>query len=101
MKIVWNYADVPGALEPGKAYTITVTGGVESETPKGAGDGFVLSGVVAVFGDASMTSEQHAHRGQPVGKFVFKVNPNARNVEIHLGGYPMGTGAIWKYTRTP
>lgn len=97
--ISWDYAHVPNRLKPGDRVTIIVTGGVVSESPKGAGDGMVLAGAVAVFGDVTVVSQQQADRGHPVGRYEFVVNPGAANVEIHLGGAPMGTGAIWKYTR--
>lgn len=99
VKIVWSYAGVPTSLSPGQHVVITVTGGVVSETPKGAGDGFSLSGVVGVYGDIKVNAAQQADRGHPTGTYDFVVNENPRTVEIDLGGYPMGTGAVWKYSK--
>lgn len=97
--IVWNYNGVPPTLSPGQAVTITVTGGVISEDPPGAGDGLVLSGVVAIYGDVVVKTAQQADRGHPAGQYEFIVSDNPREVEIHLGGAPVGTGIIWKYTK--
>jgi hypothetical protein len=90
---------VPRSLSPGQAVTITVTGGVAAESPKGAADGLVFAGAVAVYGDVTVKTAQQADRGHATGQYEFVVNPNAKNVEIHLGGSPVGTGIIWKYTR--
>ena len=97
--ITWAYNGVPATLIPGQAVSITVTGGVISESPPGAADGLVLSGVVAIYGDVTVKTAQQADRGHPTGQYEFIVNDNAQNVEIHLGGAPAGTTAIWKYTR--
>jgi hypothetical protein len=76
---------------------ITVTGGIVQESPKGVADGITLSGVVFVRGDIDMKNSQQADRAHPIGRYEFVVKPNARSIEIHLGGAPMGTFAIWKY----
>lgn len=78
---------------------ITVTVGVISESPPGAGDGLALSGVVAIYGDVTVKSAQQADRGHPTGQYEFIVDDNAQDVEIHLGGAPAGSAATWKYTR--
>lgn len=76
---------------------IQVTGGVVEESPPGAADGIALSGVVALYGDVDITVTQQADRAHPTGRYEFVVKPNARAVEIHIGGAPAGTGAIGKY----
>jgi hypothetical protein len=96
--IQWTYGGVPSSLSPGETVTITVTGGMKEEFPAGSGAGYVMSGAVAVYGDVDMISAQQADRGNASGRYQFKVRPNARNVEIHLGGAPAGTGAVWKYS---
>lgn len=97
--ITWAYNGVPATLIPGQAVTITVTGGVISESPPDAASGLPLSGVVAIYGDVTVKTAQQADRGHPTGQYEFIVNDNAQNVEIHLGGAPAGTGTIWKYTK--
>lgn len=97
--IDWQYAGIPSSLVRGQRVTITVTGGVSAESPAGAGDGMVLAGAVSVSGDVRMEVQQQADRGHAVGTYAFVVNPDARRVEIHLGGAPMGTGAIWTFSR--
>jgi hypothetical protein len=69
------------------------------ESPKDASVGCAHAGAVAVYGDITMKSAQAADRGRPVGRYEFVVNPNAQSVEIHLGGAPMTTGAVWKYAK--
>ena len=98
-RVDWNYSGVPGSLSPGQRVTITITGGVTSERPKGIGDYLVLAGVVTVSGDITPQSVQQADRGHAVGHHTFVVNPNAQYVEIQLGGFPTGTGAVWKYSK--
>lgn len=97
--ITWAYNGVPATLSPGQAVTITVTGGVISESPPDAASGLPLSGVVAIYGDVTVKTAQQADRGHPTGQYEFIVNENAQNVELHLGGAPAGTGTIWKYSR--
>lgn len=98
-KVDWTYAGVPGSLSPGQTVRITITGGVTSERPKGAGDGLALAGAVVVYGDVTSRAVQNSDRGHALGYNEFVVNQNAQNVEIHLGGAPMGTGAVWKYSK--
>jgi hypothetical protein len=93
----WDYRGIPKSITPGETIIITVTGGVESESPKGAGDGLALSGVVSIGGDIVMRDAQQADRGHKIGKYEFVVNPNAKLVTIDIGGAPMGTAAKWVY----
>lgn len=95
--IRWEYKTIPQSLTGGQKVIIQVTGGVVAASPADAADGIVLSGVVAVWGDVDVQVAQQADRGHPVGRYEFTVRPNARAVEIHIGGAPAGTGAIWKY----
>lgn len=97
--ITWAYNGVPATLVPGQAVSITVTGGVISESPPDAASGLPLSGVVAIYGDVTVKTAQQADRSHPTGQYEFTVNDNAQNVEIHLGGAPAGTTAIWKYNK--
>ena len=96
--IQWDFGGVPSSLSPNQTVTITVTGGMNAEFPAGSGAGYVMSGVVAIYGDVDVIGAQQADRGHPTGTYQFKVRPNARNVEIHLTGAPAGTGAVWKYS---
>ena len=94
----WDFQGVPTSLTPGQTVVITVTGGVKSETYPGMTNGYTFAGSVNVYGDIEMKSGQQADRAHTTGRYEFVVRPNAKSVEIHLGGYPMqATAAIWKY----
>ncbi len=97
IRIRWEYENVPTSLTPGQTIRIQVKGGIVEESPPGAAAGITLSGVVAVFGDIEVKSGQPADRSNQTGVYELVVKPDAKSAEIHLGGYPMGTTAIWKY----
>ncbi|MBI4908745.1 MAG: hypothetical protein HY820_34310 [Acidobacteria bacterium] len=97
----YDYAGVPSSVSPGQSYAITLTGGELEQFPAQSAAGYVLSGTVHITGDVDVRSAQPADRGHPSGRYEFTVRQNAKKVEIHLGGYPCGTGAIWTYPAAP
>jgi hypothetical protein len=92
----YQWSGVPQALVPGQEYTINVSLAI-SATPPAAGDGPSLSGNVNFRGDVDVLSAQQADRAHLTsGKYVFRVKPGARNVEIELTGAPLGH-ILWTY----
>lgn len=96
--IEWTFSGLPASLSPGQTVTVTVSGGFKEVFPAGSADGYVFSGPVWIGGDVDVTIAQQMDRGHAEGKYVFTVRPNARNVEVHFGSAPAGTGGMWKFT---
>ena len=92
----WDYNGLSKSLSPGDRITIRVTGGVVKEW-KPDWYGGTLAGGVTVYGDIDVKSAQQADKGHKEGVYELVVKPNAKAIEIHFGGAPMATVAIWKY----
>ena len=96
VKIRFDYDGVEPTLEPGKKYFITTTLHIE-ESEKDLACRNSVGSTVKVFGDVDVVSFPTVWCGNRTGITEFEVRKNARRVEIHLGGAPMGGSAIWKY----
>ncbi len=96
VNIRFNYTGVPATLAPGKKYVITTTLTI-TESQKDLGCSNAIGSTVKVSGDVDVVSSPNVHCGARTGETEFEVRKNARRVEIHLGGAPMGANAIWKY----
>ncbi|MEW6130205.1 MAG: hypothetical protein AB1757_24430 [Acidobacteriota bacterium] len=103
--VEWQFDGVPpGAISPGEEITITVTGNFSASLPDRDFQPPAAGGV-RVEGDVEMIEQKTGYVGRnfkQIGKYIFRVRPNAKWVSIGLGAdYGLGTFVVYRYGTQP